>query len=125
MTETVKRQKKILLIDDDLDLLEVIKTILETNDYGVVTASDGERGLEKAKSEKPDLILLDILMPKMDGYTFMRRMKTNEAIRDIPVIVVSGKTKMKDLFKIEGVRDYLVKPYDSEQLLGLIKKYLI
>ena len=121
----MKRQKKILLIDDDLDLLEVIKTTLETNDYRVVTASDGEGGLEKAKSEKPDLILLDILMPKMDGYTFMRRMKTNEAIGDIPVIVGSGKTKMKDLFKIEGVRDYLVKPYDSEQLLGLIKKYLI
>ena len=71
MMETMKRKKKILVVDDEADILDVIKLTLEPNGYEVVTASDGEGGLEKAKSKKPDLIILDILMPKMDGYTFL------------------------------------------------------
>ena len=116
--------KKILVIDDDHLTTEILATCLESEHFEVVSAADGEEGLEKAKGIKPDLIILDILMPKMNGYTFVRRLKFDIELRHIPVIILSGQDKMKDLFAIEGISDYLVKPLKEDELLAKVKKYL-
>lgn len=112
--------KKILIIDDDQDLFQVLKVRLEANKFEVITAIDGMEGLEKAKSENPDLIVLDILMPKKDGYMVVKELKSNEGTKDIPVIVMSGKDTLKILFEEEGVTDYFVKPLDTQKLLETI-----
>jgi len=117
-------KKKILVVDDSLDILDIIRTLLESSDYEVITASDGEQGMEKTKSTKPDLIILDVMMPKMDGYTFIKTKKCDQDIKDIPVIILTGKSEMADLFMVEGVGDYLIKPFDHKVLLGLVAKHL-
>jgi DNA-binding response OmpR family regulator len=116
--------KKILLIDDEPNILKVLKSRLEAEKFVVITASDGKEGLDKAKSEKPDLIILDIIMPNKDGYTFIKEMQTDESIRRLPVIVTSAKAEMKDLFAVEGINDYIVKPFKTEELLEKIKQLL-
>ncbi len=116
--------KKILVIDDEAGVLKLIATRLEANKFVVVTAVDGAEGLEVAKREKPDLIILDIQMPKMDGYSFVRELKKISDLQSIPIIVFTAKDKMQDLFKVEGIKDYIVKPFDAEVLLAAIKKHL-
>jgi len=115
--------KKILVVDDEADLVEILKSSLEVNNYEVITALDGEEGLKKAKEEKPDLILLDILMPKKDGWTFVREMKMDESIKNIPVIVFTVKEQFKGEFELEGVKDYIVKPVEIEKLLDKIDMF--
>lgn len=116
-------KKKVLVIDDDPNIVELIKNRLSVNGYQVVTAYDGEQGLEQVESEKPNLVIVDVLMPKMDGYTFVRTLRKSEETRDLPVIVVTAKDKMRDLFELEGIRDYLIKPYQSEELLMKVAQY--
>lgn len=116
--------KKILIVDDDPAILGLLRSRLTANDYEVVTAGDGEEGLRQMDLEHPDLIIVDILMPKMDGYTFVRALKRREASRHLPIIVLSAKDQMKDLFELEGVRDYLIKPYRPEDLLERISRLL-
>lgn len=113
-------KKKILIVDDEPELVEMLRMRLEASDYEVVSANDGEEGLQKTKSEKPDLVVLDIMMPKKDGYTFVKEMKTDKTTKHIPVIVLTAKTKMQDLFEMEGVKDYVVKPFESKELLAKI-----
>ncbi|MFC1593785.1 response regulator [Candidatus Omnitrophota bacterium] len=121
--------KKILIVDDDVNLIKMMKPRLEANNFEVVTAHDGEEGLSKLESEKPDLLILDIVMPKVDGYTFLKEMKSRqmkavEPIQPIPVIVLTGQEKMQDLFEIEGIKEYVVKPFEGSALLEKIKKHL-
>lgn len=116
--------KKILIIDNDPQILEIMKSRLEANQYQVVLADDGEEGLVKAENERPDLIIVDIKMPKVDGYTFVRKLKRDETQRTVPVIVLTAYVNMKDLFAVEGITDYLVKPFESDQLFEKIKKCL-
>ena len=115
-------KKKILVIDDELDVSGLLKIRLEANNFDVATAADGEEGLEKAEQERPDLIILDVMMPKMDGYTFVREIRTYEHLRQIPIIILTAKEGMKDLFAIEGVCDYVNKPYEIDDLLKKIHK---
>lgn len=116
--------KKIMIIDDDVELLRLVKTRLKVNEYEVITASNGEEGLEKARAERPNLILLDIQMPKMDGYTFIKTLRKEEgSLKDVPIIVISAKGKMEDLFRMEGVSDYIVKPFEAKDLLEKVEKY--
>ena len=117
-------KKKILIIDDEPDFLSVLRVRLEANDYEVIEASDGEEGLKKAEAEKPDVILVDIIMPKKDGYTLVRELKYKETTKSIPIIVMTAKPDMKDLFEIEGFKDYVVKPFENEDLLLRIKRVL-
>lgn len=117
-------KKKILVVDDEPELLSMVKMRLEASDYEVCIASDGQEGLEKAETEKPDLILLDIMMPEKDGYTFLLEAKKKQSIKNIPVIVLTAMQKMKGLFKQEGVKDYILKPFDGQDLLEKVKKYL-
>jgi len=115
---------KILVIDDDPDSLELIRVWLERNHYQVCDARDGVEGLAKVDSEQPDLIVLDISMPAMDGYSFLKELKQKYPVQKIPIIVFTGKDKMEELFRWEGVRDYLVKPCALEEFLGKVRQYV-
>jgi len=117
-------KKKILVVDDEPDLREIIKTTLVVNGYEVVSAADGLEGLEKSKKEKPDLILLDIKMPKMDGYTMLRELKKSEEMKSIPVIMLTVYDKMKDIFDLEGVKGYIIKSSNDQELLSKISEVL-
>jgi DNA-binding response OmpR family regulator len=116
--------KKILVVDDERNLVEMVKRRLEANHYDVVTAGDGEEGLAKVASEQPDLIVLDISMPKKDGYTFVKELRRNGHMKPIPVVILTARDGMADLFAMEGVSDYLVKPFKAEDLLGKIRAHL-
>jgi len=118
---------KILLVDDDRGIIEVIKKILEAKQYEVIVAFDGQEGIDKVKSDKPDLILLDIRMPSMNGYEFMRTLRTNYIVDGksmVPVIMLTAKEEMEEVFKLEGDKGYLVKPVESETLIEKIEEVL-
>ena len=115
---------KILIVDDDQDFSQLLAFDLKKQGYQVVSAGNGEEGLEKAKTEKPALIILDIKMPKMDGYTFVRRLKKDQDTKDTPLIVLTSYEPMKDMFQLEGVNDYFLKSVNMEGLLKTIEKYL-
>ena len=116
--------KKILVVDDDASVTSLIKTRLEANLYSVMTAKNGEEGLKILKEEKPDLIICDIMMPKLDGYTFVLEVKKLEDFRKTPIIILTVKAGMQDIFKVEGVNEYVVKPFEDEVLLERVKKCL-
>ena len=116
--------KKILIIDDEIELVKGLTIILESKGYKTVPAYDGEGGMKKLEEENPDLIVLDIMMPKMDGYTFVRKIKAKKSTEKIPIIILTAKDKMEDLFELEGVKDYVVKPFEHQDLLNRIEKLL-
>lgn len=116
--------KKILVVDDEPVIVKVVKSRLEANDYEVITAYNGEEALEKTEREMPDLIILDILMPNMNGYEFAKRVETNKSTKHIPIIVLTAKDKIPNLFEIEGIKDHILKPFKAEDLLRRVEKYL-
>lgn len=118
--------KKILLVDDETQLVEMIKLRLEANNYEVVTAYDGMEALEKAKKEKPDLIILDIMLPKMDGYKVCRMLKFDEKYKRIPIIMFTARVQETDkkIGMEVGADDYLAKPFEPQVLLEKIKDFL-
>ena len=109
--------KKILVIDDDETSIKFLQTRLEQNKYEVITAHDGVSGLQKVLQENPDLIILDVEMPKMNGYTFMLEFKKLAELSLVPVIVLTAHEEMQPIFVLKGVRGYLVKPVKFEDLL--------
>ena len=117
-------EEKILLVEDDQDFAQLLEFDLKKHGYQVTTASNGEEGLEKVGIEKPSLIILDIKMPKMDGYTFVRRIKKDSETKEIPLIVLTSYEPMKDMFQMEGVNDYIVKSANMESLVKTIEKHL-
>jgi CheY-like chemotaxis protein len=116
--------EKLLVVDDDQDFAQLLEFDLKKHGYQVATAFNGEEGLEKVDKEKPGLIILDIKMPKMDGYTFVRRIKKNPETKNIPLIVLTSYEPMKDMFQMEGVNDYFVKSVNMEGLIKTIEKNL-
>ena len=116
---------KILVIDDDPTTVTLVKRCLEFNGYTILSASDGEEGLMLMRHTKPDLIILDVQMPKMNGYAFILEIKNSgEQFKDIPIIVQTAKDGMSELFKVEGVKDYILKPFNHDLLLTCVRKYL-
>ena len=119
-------KKRILVIDDEPNLLEVIRLRLEANDYEVLTAQDPLAGLEIAKEEMPDLIIMDVIMPKVNGLRLLRILKREDETKDIPVIILS--VQWHDNNHKAGVDAgadyYLTKPYDPKELLDTVKKVL-
>ncbi len=110
--------KKILVIDDNLQDQKIIQHHLSQGGFqDVVFATDGEEGIGKVESEKPDLIIVDVLMPKMDGYTFVKSLRKQQLEKQTPVIVLTGREETKDLFELEGITDYITKPYEPKHLL--------
>jgi len=115
-------QKKILIADDQKELVEAMKIRFENDGYEVIEAYNGEECLEKAKKELPDLIIMDVAMPQMDGFEAVREIKGDEVIKHIPIFMLTGKDQMEDIFRMEGVQEYIVKPFDYEALSGLVQK---
>lgn len=122
----MSKKSKILVIDDDPDAVETMTAILETRDYEVVTALSGLEGITKAREEKPDLIIMDVMMPKLDGFTICKMIKDNEEIKNIPVILLTGKGLVGDVEKgfAAGASDYMIKPIDWERLFVKIEKFI-
>ncbi|MCA9395472.1 MAG: response regulator [Candidatus Omnitrophica bacterium] len=115
---------KILVIDDERVSLSLVKFGLAANHYDVSTAMDGDVGLEMVRSENPDLIVLDIGMPKLNGYEFMQELKNLEGHEHTPVIILTANETMEDVFKLEGSLEYFVKPVDIAKLVARIKDCL-
>lgn len=120
--------KKILIVDDDADLVEAVSTLLSSKGYQVVTALSGQEGYEKAKSEKPDLMFLDVMMAhKSEGFDIARNMKKSDDTKDIPVVIITGIRKEMNLpfgFEPDGdwlpVKAVLEKPVKPEALLKVV-----
>ncbi len=115
---------KILIVEDDPTSSKLVEFLLKTNDFLPLTAFDGQEGLEKASQEKPDLVILDIIMPGMDGYTFLRELKSRMGMDTPPVIMLTSRDQMQDIFKMEGVVDYFVKPLETEKFLMKVRECL-
>jgi CheY-like chemotaxis protein len=119
-------RKKILLVDDSKTVLLMEQMILKKGPYDVVTASDGSEGLDRAVAERPDLILMDMVMPRMNGLEAIRELRQREATRDIPVIMVTtrGEAESMEAGFASGCNDYLTKPIDSTALLAKVRDHL-
>jgi DNA-binding response OmpR family regulator len=117
---------KILLIDDEAEFVEMIAFRLAKSGYEVVSAYDGEEGLQKARTEHPDLIILDIWMPKKDGFQVSQELKESAETAKIPVIFLTAGTasQITDKIKAAGAADYIVKPFEAVDLMEKIKKCL-
>ena len=118
--------KNVLVIDDEADIGEMIKIRLEANGYRVVLAYDGLDGIEKAKKEVPDIILLDILMPQMDGFEVCQRLRVIPKMGNVPIIMLTAiKTEATlERAREAGSQDYLVKPFDGQELAQRVRFYL-
>ncbi len=116
--------KRILILDDEPEILTLMQSRLEASGYEVISAHDGEEGLKIIKNSMPDLIITDVAMPQMDGFTFIQEVKKNSDFKKVPVIVLTAKDSLKDIFKIEGIVDYVVKPFETKTLLEKVNKYI-
>ena len=118
--------KKILVVDDEADLVKTIRFSLETKGYTVLVSYNGEDALNQARKEHPDLVLLDIMLPKLDGYKVCRLLKFDERYKHIPIMMLTAKTQEKDkiLAMETGADEYITKPFDMDELIEKIKAYL-
>ncbi|WP_406658216.1 response regulator [Methanolobus sp. ZRKC2] len=119
-------REKLLIVDEEIDALTALKVALEAEGYNVIVALDGFEGIEKAKTENPDVILLDIMMPGMDGFEVCRRLKSDPSSENIPVIMLTAKGETDD--KVEGLElgadDYVTKPFNLKELKARIRTVL-
>lgn len=122
----MKMRKKILVIDDEPLVVEVLKIRLKMNNYEVITASDGTEGIERAVTEKPDLIILDVVMPGLDGYQVCQKLKEDTNTKTIPVIMLTalGQSPGRKKGYSSGAQDYIFKPFDDQELLNSVEKAL-
>lgn len=122
----VVENKTILIIDDDDDIREFLGDLLMTEGYATQGAESGRRGIEMASQLKPDLVLLDIMMPEMDGYEVCENLKSEAATRDIPVVMVTVKNDIADISRslVTGASGFIVKPFDTESLLQVVEMVL-
>lgn len=119
--------KRILCIEDETDMIELIRLILQRRGFEIQGAAGGQEGLRKVREWLPDLVLLDLMMPDMDGWEVYQQMKAEEATRDIPVIVVTAKAQNIDKvlgLHIAKVDDYVAKPFSPSELLESVDRVL-
>ena len=118
------KQKKILVVDDERHIVRLVQVNLERVGHRVVPAFDGKEALKKVETEKPDLIVLDVMMPHMDGFEVLKRLKADEQTRDIPVVMLTAKAQDADVFRgwASGVDCYLTKPFNPIELLTFVKR---
>ena len=122
-----EEKKKVLCIEDEREMIDLIKLILERRGFEVLGALGGKEGLEVIRREMPDLILLDLMMPEVDGWEVYRQMRADEQLKDIPVVVVTAKAQSIDKvlgLHIAKVDDYVTKPFGPQELLKSIDKVL-
>ena len=119
-------KKRILVVEDEIELVKAILIRLQQAGYDVFSANDGQDGLEKARKEKPDLIILDLMLPKMDGYKVCGLLKADARYNSIPIIIATARAQESDEklgFEV-GADAYLTKPFQYEKLLAKIKELL-
>ena len=118
--------QRILICDDDPTILRLLQVNLELEGYDVLLANHGEEAYEVATRELPDLIILDIMMPRMDGYQTCQKLKATEETKQIPVVFLSAKAQQSDIDvgKAHGVADYLTKPFDPDALIRVVEQLL-
>jgi two-component system, OmpR family, alkaline phosphatase synthesis response regulator PhoP len=116
--------KKILAVDDEKHIVRLVQVNLERQGYEVVTANDGKEALQKVEEENPDLIVLDVMMPYMDGFEVLQNLRRNPATREIPVIMLTAKAQDADVFRgwQSGVDCYLTKPFNPMELISFVKR---
>jgi len=116
---------RILVVDDDLNISEIVQYIAKTSGYDILTATNGREGLAQAKKCLPDLIILDIMMPEMDGFTLHNHLLADEATKRIPIIILTAKGQMRDSFVgSSNVKFYMDKPFEPQSLRDNISKAL-
>ena len=118
--------KKILIVDDEADIIEILQFVLEANGYECVTAMDGEEGLKLAREISPDLIILDVMMPKINGYKISRLLKYDNKYKDIPIIMVTARSQLEDkaIGEETGVNEYITKPFELDAIVKKVEEYL-
>ena len=120
--------KRILVVDDEKDALIILQKKLKSNNYDVNTAATGKEALVSAKSEKPDLMLLDIMLPDTDAYTLISSLKEDKSLKDVPILLITGKELVSDAIEQRaselGVCGYLMKPFSFEDILVKIKEII-
>jgi two-component system alkaline phosphatase synthesis response regulator PhoP len=119
--------KKILLIEDEEIIIDLLQKKLIQSGYNIITARNGEEGIKKIKEEKPDLVLLDIIMPKMTGFDVLEKKNEDKEIKKIPVIIISNSGQPVEIDKAQkmGVKDWLVKTeFDPQEVLDKVKKHI-
>ena len=123
--------KKVLLVDDDMEFCEAAKLLLESRGYEVPTANDGKEGLDKTRSERPDLVILDVMMPEMNGYDVCVVLKADPELKQIPVVLLTGVDQK--IFKTAYTQymglmteadDYIAKPVEPEELVRRVEDFL-
>jgi DNA-binding response OmpR family regulator len=119
-------KKKILIVDDSRTALMMTSMLFDKQHFTILTASGGEEGIAKALAERPDLILLDVMMPKVDGFAVCRRLRQEASVRDVPIIMVTtrGEEGNMEAGYSAGCSDYMTKPVDSVELAAKIANYL-
>ncbi|MGH7928399.1 MAG: response regulator [Candidatus Binatia bacterium] len=122
----VKKNKKILLVDDSETVLMLHRMILKGGGYELATARDGREGIAKALALKPDLILMDVIMPNMNGFDAVRELRRHDETRDVPILMVTtkGEEESMETGYITGCNDYVIKPIDCRELLTKIRSFL-
>lgn len=122
----MKNGKKILLVEDEKNIILGVKTCLEVANYKVVVVEDGEKAIEAALKEKPDLILLDLMLPKMNGFQVCQQLKTMEETKHIPIVVLTAKTSEEDKERAReaGADSYMTKPFRPEELWQEIRRFV-
>jgi len=124
MQVTTGQKKRILVVDDERHIVRLVQVNLERQGYEVITAYDGVECLEKAKTGKPDLIVLDVMMPRMDGFEALQRLKTDPETSHIPVVMLTARAQDRDVLQgyQYGADLYLTKPFSPLELISLVKR---
>jgi two-component system, OmpR family, alkaline phosphatase synthesis response regulator PhoP len=120
------KPKKILVVDDEVDLVETVRFPLEMEGFDVLVSYNGEDALNQARKESPDLIILDLMLPKLDGYKVCRLLKFDERYKHIPILMLTAKAQEKDktLGMETGANEYITKPFEMDYLMEKVKAYL-
>jgi DNA-binding response OmpR family regulator len=121
------QEKRVVCIEDEPEMIDLVRLILGRKGFNVIGANGGIEGLETVKREQPDLVLLDLMMPDMDGWEVYQQMKADDSLRDIPVVVVTAKAQSIDKvlgLHIAKVDDYITKPFGPQELLESVEKLI-
>jgi len=126
MTDLFTEKKKVLIVDDERDIVETLKFVIESEGIECLTAYDGEEALNLAKSEMPDLIVLDVMLPKINGYKICRLLKFDSKYKDIPILMITARSQEEDkaIGEETGADEYITKPFDINEVVKKIKNYL-
>lgn len=124
--EKIEEKIKVLVADDDTNVITIIRKSLDPDQFEIIEASNGKEALGMVFTESPDIVLLDLMMPTMDGYNVCMELKKNNLTKDLPIIILSAKTSIEDKLRAMGmeINDYIIKPFDPRELTARIKMVL-